>query len=116
MLRTFVAPTLGRCLANGTNKKQPTVNYCEKKHRSVKYASNYGSKTLKDFLGAECFSCTKIFSVKKQPPEVFCEKGALRNFTKFTGKHLCQNLFFNKVAGHKFHKIHRETPLPEFLF
>ena len=22
-----------------------------------------------------------------------------RNFAKFTGKHLCQNLFFNKVAG-----------------
>ena len=36
---------------------------------------------------------------KKQPPEVFCEKGVLRNFTKFTGKHLCQSLFFNKVAG-----------------
>ena len=29
-------------------------------------------------------------------PEVFCKKGALRNFTKFTGKHLCQSLFFNK--------------------
>ena len=26
-------------------------------------------------------------------------KGVLRNFAKFTGKHLCQNLFFNKVAG-----------------
>ena len=26
-------------------------------------------------------------------------KDALRNFTKFTGKHLCQSLFFNKVAG-----------------
>ena len=26
-------------------------------------------------------------------------KGLLRNFTKFTGKHLCQSLFFNKVAG-----------------
>ena len=25
-------------------------------------------------------------------------KGALRNFAKFTGKHLCQSLFFNKVA------------------
>ena len=24
-------------------------------------------------------------------------KGVLRNFTKFTGKHLCQSLFFNKV-------------------
>ena len=25
-------------------------------------------------------------------------KGVLSNFTKFTGKHLCQSLFFNKVA------------------
>ena len=25
--------------------------------------------------------------------------GVLRNFTKFTGKHLHQKLFFNKVAG-----------------
>ena len=27
------------------------------------------------------------------------KKSVLRNFTKFTGKHMCQNLFFNKVAG-----------------
>ena len=27
------------------------------------------------------------------------KKGVLRNFTKFTGKCLCQILFFNKVAG-----------------
>ena len=32
-------------------------------------------------------------------PEVFSKKGVLKNFTKFTGKHLCQNLFFNRVAG-----------------
>ena len=32
-------------------------------------------------------------------PEVFCEKGVLRNFAKFTGKHQCQSLFFNKVVG-----------------
>ena len=25
-------------------------------------------------------------------------KGVLRNFAKFTGKHLCQSFFFNKVA------------------
>ena len=30
---------------------------------------------------------------------VFCKKGVLRNAAKFTGKHLCQSLFFNKVAG-----------------
>ena len=33
------------------------------------------------------------------PPEVFYKKGVLRNFTKFTGKHQCQGLFFNKVTG-----------------
>ena len=27
------------------------------------------------------------------------KKGVLRNFTKFTGKHLCQSLFFSKVAS-----------------
>ena len=26
------------------------------------------------------------------------KKGALKNFTKFTGKHLYQSLFFNKVT------------------
>ena len=26
---------------------------------------------------------------------MFCEKGVLRNFAKFTGKHLCQSLFFS---------------------
>ena len=32
-------------------------------------------------------------------PQVLCKKGVLRNFANFTGKHLCQGLFFNKVAG-----------------
>ena len=29
-------------------------------------------------------------------PEVFCQKGVLKNFAKFKGKQLCQSLFFNK--------------------
>ena len=29
------------------------------------------------------------------------QKGVLRNFTKFAGKHQCQSLFFNVVAGLK---------------
>ena len=28
-------------------------------------------------------------------------KGVLRNFAKFTEKHICQRLLFNKVAGHR---------------
>ena len=27
------------------------------------------------------------------------KKGAFKNFAKFTGKHLCRSLSFNKVAG-----------------
>ena len=30
-----------------------------------------------------------VVLLQKQPPEVFCKKSVLRNFAKFTGKHLC---------------------------
>ena len=36
---------------------------------------------------------------QKQPPEVFYEKDVLRNLAKFTGKQLCQTIFFNKAAS-----------------
>ena len=38
--------------------------------------------------------------IRSSCPDVFCKKGVLRNFAKFTGK-LCQSLFFNKVTGLK---------------
>ena len=37
--------------------------------------------------------------LQKQSPGVFYKKGVLKNFTKPSAKHLCQRLFFNKVAG-----------------
>ena len=43
--------------------------------------------------------CIVTLCFQKQPPEVFYKKSVLRNFTKFTGKHLCEGLFFNKVAS-----------------
>ena len=42
-------------------------------------------------------------------PEVFCEKGVLRNFGKFTGKHLCQNLFLIKLQACEFSEISKNT-------
>ena len=42
--------------------------------------------------------CHIFFKKQKQPPKVFCKKGVLKNFAKFTGEHLCQSLFFDKVA------------------
>ena len=36
----------------------------------------------------------KTLEQQKQRRKVFCKKGILKNVTKFTGKHLCQSLFF----------------------
>ena len=41
----------------------------------------------------------RLLFFKSSRLEVFCKKGVIRNFAKFTGKHLCQSLFFNKVAS-----------------
>ena len=38
-------------------------------------------------------------------PKVFCEKYFPKNFVKFTGKHLCQSLFFIPVNLAKFFRI-----------
>ena len=35
-----------------------------------------------------------VMGKEEQPPEVFCKKDGLRNFAEFTGKHMCQSLFF----------------------
>ena len=40
--------------------------------------------------------CKDPSDYRSSRPEVFCKKSILRNFAKFTGKHLCQSLFFNK--------------------
>ena len=48
------------------------------------------------FWGTAC----EIFCLlRSSRSEVFCKKGVVRNFEKFIGKHLCQSLLFNKVAG-----------------
>ena len=40
-----------------------------------------------------------LLNVRSSRLKVFCRKGVLRNFAKFTGKQLCQSLFFSKVVG-----------------
>ena len=43
------------------------------------------------------------FQYRSSRPEVFCKISVLRNFTKFTGKHLCQSLFFSSLERWKRH-------------
>ena len=40
---------------------------------------------------------------------MFCKKCALKNFAKFTGKHLCQNLFLLKSQAEVYNFIKKET-------
>ena len=54
---------------------------------------------FKGILGYSTLEMINGKNFQKQPPEVLCKKDVLRNFGKFTGKHLCLRLFFNKVAG-----------------
>ena len=47
-------------------------------------------------------SKTHIEACRSSQLEVFCKKSVLRNFTKFTGKHLCQSLFLIKLQARRF--------------
>ena len=38
-----------------------------------------------------------ITESKNSRPEVYCKEGFLKNFAKFTGKHLRPSLFFNRL-------------------
>ena len=44
------------------------------------------------------------------------KRGALKDFAKFTGKHLYQSLFFNKVAGLMPATLFKKETLAQVLF
>ena len=41
----------------------------------------------------------KLIMYRSSHLEVFCKKGVLRNFTKFTRKHFCWSVCFNEIAS-----------------
>ena len=52
-------------------------------------------------------NCDPLKKIRSSCPEVFCKNGVLKNFTKFTEKHLCENLA--QVFFCKFCEIFRNT-------
>ena len=62
-------------------------------------------KWISQYIYQVVYHCIPIYtntdfaeSIRNSHQRYFVRKGALRNFAKFTGKHFCQSLFFNKVA------------------
>ena len=49
----------------------------------------------------ELYRCQNLWisNSRSSRTERFCKNGVLEKFTKFTGKHVCQGLFFKKVEG-----------------
>ena len=60
------------------------------------HLDNYTLLQRKDVY--QLFFCHLVFH-RSSHRQCSVRKGVFRNFTKFTGKHLCQSLVFNKVTG-----------------
>ena len=96
---------------NICNNKFPllTLNMCLLAGLEYTYLSST-MKTLeqRDFMASiqharinlgkveKWYHCNEIRSSHRR---CSIEKGVSENFAKFAGKHLCQSIFFNKVAG-----------------
>ena len=55
---------------------------------------------MKDELGylQKAVKKSLLYLTRSSHQRCSMKKGVLKNFTKFTGKHLCQSLIFNKLA------------------
>ena len=74
----------------------------------------------KAFLFLE-YQSVRLLKIEAATTGALSKKGVLRNFAKFTGKHLRQSLFFNKVTlarvfSCKFCEISKNTFLTEHLW
>ena len=62
------------------------------------------------------FAITIQMTIRSSHQRCSVRKGVLRNFAKFTGKHLCQAVFFNKVAGPVVIVQKMSSSIPMLLF
>ena len=70
---------------------------CEKKWVIFSNISSRVWKSMKIRFHGHNYELNTVVNFRSSHPEVFRKKGVHINFTKFTGKHLCLSLFFNKV-------------------
>ena len=70
--------------------------------------SDFISKSFR-FFKFLYFRNLNLSSFKSSHQRCSVKKGVLRSFATFTGKHLCQSLFFHKVAGAACSFIKKET-------
>ena len=97
----------GKCICCHKNSEAGTVGVLQRKvcNFIIRKRLHYYCEVFKntDFekhlWAAACENQHLSDKFRSSRTEVFCKKGVLRTFAKFTVKHLCQSLLFNKVAG-----------------
>ena len=78
------------CLYKQENLRTNPTNTPRVFHVEYTFASTWNTRGV--FVGNST-SLLYLPSCKKQPQEVFCNKGVLKNFANITGKHRCWSLF-----------------------
>ena len=82
-----------------------TLNMQRYQVNKARFILHFGRSVITSFSAKifhKIYHSMKPFNenrVRSSSPEVFCKKGVLKNFTRFTGKYLYQSLFYNKVAS-----------------
>ena len=66
---------------------------CDSVPQDLSWIENYKLKEK-----SRSKSCIKLRFYESTHPKGFYKKGVLKKITKLTGKHLCWNVFLNKVA------------------
>ena len=76
-----------------------TMEHFCKNNQRVKAVNNFRKNASSQMFYRVLSTPLSSKKVRSSRLDVLCKKDVLRNFTKFTGKHLRQSLIFNKAAG-----------------
>ena len=74
------------------------TNGSKKMFRQAKGICTASIRKLGKLFSESQEALLSVFHHQKQPTEALCQKRCSEKFRKFTGKHLCKSLLFNKVA------------------
>ena len=79
--------------------RRSTIGHFCKNNQRLKAVNNFRKNASCQMFDRVLNTPLSSKKVRSSHPEVLSKKGVLRNIAKFTGKHLCQSLIFNEVAG-----------------
>ena len=116
ILHEWFSNTYGFVLLQEFNPFYPHLVLCDRKHfcsvltdlsnllflfhqKFLLLCSDVKNVLTKQFPKMQKQPFANVVQKQSQFPKGALQKRVLRDFAKFTGKHLCQSLFINKVAG-----------------